>query len=393
MGEPLFYLGAMPVTPWALCVTLGSLAAAVLIWYLGVKRKISEGGLCLFVPLTAALSIFLGHALFAFVAGLLDPYVCENLGLSLIGYMFRPDRGGYMSLGVLGGLFLSALVVSKVNKASFQELLKAGLPGILLAIGVAKCGEWLCGVGNGPEAVTCFFPVSFTPEPEYPEWRVISVFWLGGLYALMLAIWGIVGAHKKNGVRPVTLFVLYLAGQVFWDILRREDNYICYLTMRTFIHMDQLFSVLIMAGMMVWATIKIHPQIRKQTVFSAILLLIGVLLSVGSLVLQGRILPLIGMMPNWLLILLLVIGVIIITFAILLLRKDHGMGLFRWWVLMLVSIGLCIVLQFMFDKPLPLFGELIIFPNWLVFVLIGLTAVGMAISTLKLLDKARKKNA
>ena len=330
MGEPLFYLGAMPVTPWALCVTLGSLAAAAVIFFLGVRRKISDGALCLFLPLTAALGIFLGHGLFAVVADLLDPYVGESMGLSLLGYVFRPDKGGYMSLGVLGGLFLSALIVSKVKKVSFQELLKIGLPGVLLAIGVAKWGEWLCGMGTGPEASTCFFPVSFTPEPEYPEWRVIAVFWLGGLYALGLALWGIFGALKKNGVRPVTLLVMYLAGQVFWDMLR-EDSYVHYLAMN-FVRMDQLFSVLIMTGIMVWATVKI--------------------------------------------------------------KQNGGSGTVRWWVLMLVSVGLCVGLQFLFDKPLPLPGGVLIYPpTWLVYTLIGLTAVGMAVSTLKMVEKARKKNA
>ena len=327
MGEPLFYLGAMPVTPWALCVTLGSLAAAAVIFFLGVRRKISDGALCLFLPLTAALGIFLGHGLFAVVADLLDPYVGESMGLSLLGYVFRPDKGGYMSLGVLGGLFLSALIVSKAKKVSFQELLKIGLPGVLLAIGVAKWGEWLCGMGTGPEASTCFFPVSFTPEPEYPEWRVIAVFWLGGLYALGLALWGIFGALKKNGVRPVTLLVMYLAGQVFWDMLR-EDSYVHYLAMN-FVRMDQLFSVLIMAGIMVWATIKI--------------------------------------------------------------KQNGGKGTVRWWVLMLVSVGLCVGLQFLFDKPLPLPGGVLIYPpTWLVYTLIGLTAVGMGVSTLKMVEKARK---
>lgn len=327
MGEPLFYVGSLPVTPWALCVTLGALAAAALIWYLGVRRKISEGGLCLFVPLTAALGIFLGHALFAAVAGLLDPYVCEGMGLSLTGYIFRPDRGGYMSLGVLGGLLLSALIVSKTQKASFQEILKAGLPAVLLAVGVAKWGEWLCGMGTGPEASTCFFPVSFLPEPDYPEWRVIAVFWLGGLYALGLALWGILGAHKKSGVRPVTLLVCYLAGQVFWDMLR-EDSYVHYLAMN-FVRMDQLFSVLIMAGLMVWASVKI--------------------------------------------------------------KKNGGRGIVRWWAVMLVSVGLCVGLQFLFDKPLPLPGGALIYPpTWLVYTLIGVTAAGMGISTMRMVEKAKK---
>ena len=327
MSEPLFYLGSLPVTPWALCVTLGGLAAAALIWILSARRKLDDGGVCLFITLTAALGIFLGHALFAMVADLLDPYVGEGLGLSLIGYVFRPDKGGYMGLGVLGGLFLSALIVSKTKKLSFQELLKAGLPGVLLAIGVAKCGEWLCGQGTGPEASTCFFPVSFLPEPDYPEWRQISVFWLGGLYALGLALWGTIGAFKKNGVRPVTLLVFYLAGQVFWDMLR-EDSYVHYLAMN-FVRMDQLFSVLIMAGLMVWATVMI--------------------------------------------------------------KKNGGKGYIRWWVVMLVSVGLCVGLQFLFDKPLPLPGGVLIYPpTWLVYALIGVTAVGMGLSTMMLVQKAKR---
>ena len=47
MSEPLFYLDSLPVTPWALCVTLGGLAAAALIWFLSARRKLDDGGVCL----------------------------------------------------------------------------------------------------------------------------------------------------------------------------------------------------------------------------------------------------------------------------------------------------------------------------------------------------------
>ena len=156
---------------------------------------------------------------------------------------------------------------------------------------------------------------------------MISVFWLGGPYALCLAVWGTVGAHRKNGVRPVTLLVCYLAGQVFWDMLR-EDSYVHYLAMN-FVRMDQLFSVLIMAGLMVWATVKI--------------------------------------------------------------KKNGGRGTVRWWAVMLVSVGLCVGLQFLFDKPLPLPGGALIYPpTWLVYALIGVTAAGMGISTMRMVEKAKK---
>ena len=325
----LFEVFGLPVTAWALCVTLSSLAATALICVLWKKRGLDGDALTLFLPVNTILGIFLGHALFALVASLLDPYVLENLGMSRIAYIFAPFKGGFMGLGVLCGLFLSALITRKVTGVSFQEILKVALPAALLVIGVAKWGEWLCGQGTGPEASTSFFPVSFTPEPDYPEWRVIAVFWLGGLYALCLAAWGIGGALRKNGVRPVTLLVVYLAGQVFFDMLR-EDEYVHYLAMN-FVRMDQLFSVLIMAGLMVWASVRIKQAGKK--------------------------------------------------------------GIVRWWVVMLVSVGLCIGLQFLFDKPLPFFGQLIYPPTWLVYALIGVTAVGMGLSTLMLLEKARKVKA
>ena len=388
MSETLFTVGSLPVTSWALCVTLGSLAAVALMVYLGQKRRLSADALTLFVPLTLGLGIFLGHGLFALVSCLLDPYVQESVGMGMFAYIFRPDKGGYMGMGVLGGLLLSAGLVSRTKKAPFQELLKAGLPAVLLAIGVAKWGEWLCGQGTGPEASTSFFPVSFLPEPEYPEWRMIAVFWLGGLYALCLALWGAAGAHQKNGVRPITLLVFYLSGQVFWDMLR-EDSYIHYLAMN-FVRMDQLFSVLALAGIMVWATVRIHPEVPKGMTPAVLLLLAGVLLCVGSLVLNGRELPVIGEPPVWLLILLLIAGAALTVLAVARIRHIRGTGVFRWWALMLASVGVCIYMQFLFDKPLPLFGSLVYFPGWLVYSLIGLTAAGMCVSTLMTLKLARK---
>ena len=389
MAETLFSIGSLPVTNWALCVTLGSLAGVLVIWYLSIKRKINGDAAALLVPLTVFSSVLLGHGLFAVLSCLLDPYVQETVGASLLGYVFRPDKGGYMGLGVLGGLFLSALIVSRIKKVSFQELLKAGLPGVLLAIGVAKWGEWLCGQGTGPEAATCFFPVSFLPEPDYPDWRVISVFWLGGLFAVCLALWGIIGAHRKDGVRPVMLLVCYLSGQVLWDMLR-EDSYIHYLAMN-FIRMDQLFSVLVLTGLMIWATVRIRPGVPKGMIGKTALLLAGILLLVGGLVLQGRELPAVGVLPGWVLIVLMAVGAAAAVLAVLMLCKVRGTGVFRWWALMLISVGLCVAMQFMFDKPLPLFGELIYFPGWLVYALIGVTGVLMGLSTLMLLKLARKK--
>ena len=327
MGEVtiLFHVFGLPVTAWALCVTLGALFGALTLLYLSGKRGVPADSSALFLLLTTALGMFLSHMLFALVADLLDPFVGESMGKSLFGYIFDPAKGGYMGLGVIAGLALAALIVRKTEKVSLQELFKAGLPAALLVIGVAKWGEWLCGQGTGPEASTCFFPVSFAPDPEYQDWRVIAVFWLGGLYAICLAVWGILGAHKKDGVRPVTLLTLYLAGQVLLDMLR-EDEYVHYLAMN-FVRMDQLFSVLVMAGLMVWASIRV--------------------------------------------------------------KRGGQKGLVSCWALMLLSVGLCVGLQFLFDKPLPLFGNLIYFPGWLVYALVGVTGAGMGFATLSLLKKAR----
>lgn len=387
----LFNLFGLPVTGWALCVALGCLAAAALVWFLGTKRKMEGDTLSLYVPLTLALSVFLGHGLFALLAGLLDSFVPESMNLTLPGYVFRPDKGGYMSLGALSGLLLSSLIVSRVKKASSRELLRIGLPAVLLAIGVAKWGEWLCGMGFGPEAVTCFFPLSFQPEPaEYPAWHQIAVFWLGGVYALCLAGWGCVGALHKDGVRPVDLIVFYLGGQIMWDMLR-EDSYVHYLTM-SFVRMDQLFSVLILAGLMIWSTIRIRPSISAGTVRGTILLLAGVSLLVGGLVLNERELPVIGEPPVWLLYCMMAVGAALTVLAALRIHHIKGAGVFRWWTLMLVSVGLCIYLQFLFDKPLPLpGGALIYFPNWFIYPMIGVTAAGMCLSTRKLLVMAGKR--
>ena len=52
-----------------------------------------------------------------------------------------------------------------------------------------------------------------------------------------------------------------------------------------------------------------------------------------------------------------------------------------------VSVGACVGLQFLFDKPLPLLGETVWVADWLVYVLLALSAVGMGWSVLSLMKR------
>ena len=124
-------------------------------------------------------------------------------------------------------------------------------------------------------------------------------------------------------------FVLYLAGQMFFEVYR-QDEYVNATSLITFIKLNQLFAVILLGGYLVYSIIKSVKNIRRT-----------------EIVIRAAV------------------------FAI--------------------SVGACIGLQFLFDKPLPFFGQTIWFADWLVYLLLALSAVGMGWPVISLMNSIPRK--
>ncbi len=275
------------------------------------------------LPISLAFGVFFGHFLFAFTRVLIYPLDYETP----VAFLMNPAVGGFMYLGVFGGAALSAFIISHLHRISFTELMKILLPALLLALAIIRFAEPLDGQGKGPEAAGGFFPFSFAPEAEYPEDRYIPVFFYEGIYALGLAIWSMRNALGKSKKHHPTMFffILYLSGQMFFEVFR-QDEYINVTSLITFIRLNQLFAAILLGIYLIYTAAKSRKYIKTK-----------------SLILRCAV--------------------------------------------FVVSVGACVGLQFLFDKPLPFFGQTIWFADWFVYLLLALSAIGMGWPIISLLNR------
>ncbi len=313
MPEPLFYIGSLCVTWFAVAVFAGvSLAAALFLYLVRKNHKPLDTALEI-LPLSLFLGILLAHVLYVITKLISNLEIYDDLA----GFLLNPGAGGFMFLGVFAGVSLACVIMGLIRHGSAGAWLRLMTPAVFLALAAVRFAEPLDGLGKGPGVTASFFPVSFAPEPDYPEDQYIPAFFYAGLYALALCGWSFHEAAKRSGKQrsPLFFFVLYLAGQIFYEIFRR-DAYANDTSIITFVRLGQLYAAVLLGVILVYGIIRTGKAYRT----SAIIIRCAV-------------------------------------FA--------------------VSVGACIGLQFLFDKPMPFFGQTVWFADWLVYLLLLLTAIGM----------------
>ena len=321
MNEPLLTLGSLYLTPFSLATFIGAELGALWLLKLCAKRRIqAETGLLLII-LTVFLGLMCGHIVFAALQLHNDPFSYD----APIVFLLNPSMGGFSFAGVLIGAALAALITSKCRRASFDDLMKVLLPGLMLTLTVVRFAELTEELGKGPEAASTFFPLSYAPNPDYPESRRVPVFFYEALVSLYLCVRGSLGKSPYGWRKSL---IIFLAAQLFFEVLR-QDIFENYMSLITFVRVNQLFYVVMLAAMML-----------RQTIRAARL-------------------------------------------------QADSRPLVLSWALFCVCVGACVGLQFLFDKPMHLFGENIFFADWVVYVLLALTSVGMGWSALRLLKAAQ----
>ena len=323
MNEALMTIGSLCVTPFSVAVCAAAVIGCAILYFLSKRTHLPTGSVWLMMPLTVLLGLLFGHALYAVMRVLIYPLDYE----APVAFILNPGVGGFMFFGVLAGGALAAIIVSCVFHTPLSRLMSVLFPALMIMLTIIRFAEPLSYLGKGPEAAGGFFPLSYAPEADYPDDRYIPAFFYAGLYTLFIGIraaLNVSGNHKHKRT-ALFFFVLYLAGQMFFEVFR-QDEYVNATSLITFVRLNQLFAAILLGICLVYAIIKGKSHLS------------------GGII-AGR----------------------CAVFA--------------------VSVGACVGLQFLFDKPLPLFGETVWVADWLVYVLLALSAVGIGWSVLSLMKR------
>lgn len=196
-------------------------------------KPLGKPGRRLTAGLLAVLLGFLLSRLFYFFAR--AGYLLPMYGWGfLFGFRLEGLAFGGAALGVLLAGWLSA----RALRVPVDTALDALLPAALLALAIARAGEYSVHIGEGPyveAAMLQFFPLAIVNE--WGEWY-FAVFMLEALCALLVLAWTLARRDVPAGLLWRNALLYLLLTQVFCESLRAES------LRWGFVRVHQLFSVL-----------------------------------------------------------------------------------------------------------------------------------------------------
>ncbi len=218
----MFKLFGLEVTSYAFFVTLGVLLALVMALYRARRLQVKSDAIANFTLIAIPLSLILARGVFC---------LCRMVDVMDYGfsYIFRLTSGGYSLMGVVVAVFIAALIVGKINKICFLRVLDCVLPGLLMALAVARFAEGATFNGKGREVMNealRFFPIAM--DGIFGE-KVYAVFVGEGLTALVASIWAQgqyfdkTGKKHPNGWVAAMSAIMVAGAQFMWESARRDD--------------------------------------------------------------------------------------------------------------------------------------------------------------------------
>lgn len=267
--------------------------------------------------------------------------------------------GGYSMAGLMLGLVIAALLASKIAKLDFRAFLDdATLPLALLVFGL-RLAEGLTetlGIGSQVEAgaLAQSLPVLFVSEKFGAiELYRLAVFRYEAVFALILL--GIMflfrrGKARRNGDLAMLFFALYGAAQIVFESMR-NDGHMVY----SFVRVQQvlaLLSILIVLGVFCRRYGKARGA--RDTVTAA-----WTMLPIMAVVLWMMIRPI-----NHVLDLTGHIGIGIgilaamgVYLAFFLRLKGANTRLILTWILSLLIVAACVMIEFSLDGSTNIFRD------------------------------------
>ncbi len=265
---PLFSLGGLSVTPYALCIALAA-AVSITLSILALKRHGLSMPRALDFMLLALPLAFLGARLFYFLA---------KIGMLLAefgwGFFFDFARGGYALWGAVGGVALACLIVGKTTHKRFSFFSDAIAPYAALMIALARFAEYFSGEGIGPwieDEALRFFPLGVMDV--YEEWY-FAVFLLEGVIALIISFLVAKTDYSKSGKRTLVFLILYSASQTLCESMR-QDAYLRF----GFVRVSQLVAVIVLSLILIITLVKDRDRLsikRRATTFAVFLICVGI---------------------------------------------------------------------------------------------------------------------
>lgn len=256
----LFKLFGLEVTSYAFFVTLGVALALVMALYRARRLQVKSDAIANFTLIAIPLSLILARGVFC-LCRMVD---VMDYGIS---YIFRLTSGGYSLMGVVVAVFISALIVGKINKVCFLRVLDSVLPGLLMALAVARFAEGATFNGKGLEVMNGalqFFPIAM--DGMFGE-KVYAVFMGEGATALIAAIWAQGQYFDKNGKKHpngwvAAMSTIIVAGaQFMWESARRDD-----LLKSGFVRYQMVFSGAILIILLLIATRFTGYSIKRSVI-------------------------------------------------------------------------------------------------------------------------------
>jgi phosphatidylglycerol---prolipoprotein diacylglyceryl transferase len=277
-------------------------------------------------------------------------YFTQTIGQP--GRMLNFWDGGYSMAGMLAGLVLAALVTAKIKKLDFPAFLDTViLPAGLLVFGF-RLAEGLTGtLGVGrqveAEALAQSLPILFITEKlGAMELYRLAVYRYEAVFALIifgLALW--FARSKKNrrdGDLTMLFFALYGVGQVLFESMRDDGHMVL-----GFIRVQQVLGLLcplIVLGVLCMRYGKATGA-RDAVTAAWTMLPLPALILLLMIAPVNHVLDLSGHIP-------LGIGLLAafgLYFAFFLRRKGANLRLILSWLIALLTVAACVMLEFSMD--------------------------------------------
>ena len=215
-------LGPLDIRLYALCLLSG---VAVATW-LTMRRWVARNGdpdLVLEVALWSVLAGLVGARLYHVITS------SDQLG----DQWYAPFAIWEGGLGIWGGVLAGVLAGAYVTHrrgASVFEMMDAAAPGILIAQGIGRLGNYFNQeLFGGPTDLPWGLEVALGFRPDGSE--LISVYHPTFLYEMLWNFAGaalIIWAGHRFRIRPPGVFCLYVAiyslGRIFWEQLRVDPS-------------------------------------------------------------------------------------------------------------------------------------------------------------------------
>lgn len=257
----LFKLFGMDVTSYAFFLTLGVALGIVMSLVRARKMRLDSN-----VPLTFALigiplSVVLARAVFC---------LCRMVDVLDYGfeYVLRIDYGGFSLMGTATALFITGLITGKIHRVSFKRVMDCTVPGMLMALALARFAEGATFNGKGLEVVISeglqFFPIAV--DGLFGE-KVYAVYMGEGLTALIASVWAQgqyydhEGKKRPEGFTAAMGVIAVSAAQFMWECARRDD-----LLKSGFVRYQMVFAGSVMIILMFLSTFKNGYSVRRKVI-------------------------------------------------------------------------------------------------------------------------------